>query len=126
MTGNEFYVFLICVLIGSAGGVLYDVIYLIRAPFSSRVLTIVGDLVFGVLFAGLFLFVSVTFALPGFRFYMLLGSFLGLLLYLKSIHETVAFFQRKVYTIYKNKRTRGKRKCESQRKKRRGSQSAQP
>ena len=64
MTGDQFYVFLVCVLSGIVGGVLYDVLYLVRYPFRSRAVCIVTDVFFGLLFAGLFLFVSVTFYLP--------------------------------------------------------------
>lgn len=97
MTGDQFYVFLVCVLSGIVGGVFYDILYLVRYPFKSHAVIIVTDIFFGLLFAGLFLFVSVTFYLPGIRFYMLLGCAIGLLLYLKSFHEIVAFFAKKVY-----------------------------
>ncbi len=104
MTGDQIYVFLVCVLSGIVGGVLYDVLYLVRYPFRSRAVCIVTDVFFGLLFAGLFLFVSVTFYLPGLRFYMLIGCGVGLLLYLKSFHEIVAFFAQKVYNHCEKKK----------------------
>lgn len=95
--GNQIYIFLVCVTCGIAGGVLYDALYCIRYPFQSKWVKIVTDTLFFILFAGIYLFVSVLFELPSLRFYMFLGCIAGLFLYLKSFHKIVAFFARKVY-----------------------------
>ncbi|MDE7158126.1 MAG: hypothetical protein K2N74_00975 [Clostridiales bacterium] len=95
--GNQIFIFLVCVTCGLAGGVLYDALYCIRYPFRARWVKIVFDVFFFVLFAGIYLFVSVLFELPNLRLYMFFVCLVGLFLYLKSFHKIVAFFTEKVY-----------------------------
>ncbi len=98
MTGaDQFYIVLVCASCGAAGGIAYDFFYLVRRFFPSRATDIVCDVAFFLVFAGIYLFVSLLFALPDFRIYMFLACLAGLILYLKSWHGIVAFFAEKVY-----------------------------
>ena len=99
---NQIYVFLVCVLCGVMGGVVYDVGYCVRYPFRKSWVRIVTDVLFCVFFAALYLFVSVMMGLPGFRLYSFIGCAAGLFLYLKSFHQIVAFFVKKVYNSFPN------------------------
>lgn len=95
--GDQLFCFLTCASCGIASGVFYDVLYCLRTAFSSRVATVVCDVLFCLLLAVLYLFASLAFGLPVLRLYPVFGIFVGLLLYLKSFHEIVAFFVKKVY-----------------------------
>ena len=107
---SQFYIFLICILIGAAGGLLYDAVALLRAPFSARPVRWISDGLFCILFAAVFLLVSVALELPSVRFYMFLGLLAGFALYLKSLHKIVAFFAKKIYNGMKQIR-RGRNRC---------------
>ncbi len=97
MTGDQVFTFLVCVACGLAGGVVYDVFWMVGKLLPARWVRVLCDLLFCFLFGGLFLFVSVMMDLGTVRFYSLLGCLLGLFLYLKSFHKIVAFFCEKVY-----------------------------
>ena len=116
--GNQFYIFLVCVSCGIAGGVVYDMFYLHRTFVRVRAAEI----------AGMYLFVSLLFGLPDLRFYMFLGCLIGLLLYLKSFHRIVAFFAEKVYNRVKDKKQKQKAEeklCRIRKRRRKESQSEQ-
>ena len=102
--GSQIFVFFACTACGIVSGVLYDVIFCALYPIRARWVHIVTDMFFFVLFAGLYLFVSVMFSLPSFRLYMLCACFIGFFLYLKSFHKIVAFFMEKIYNGYGRKR----------------------
>ncbi len=98
--GDQFFVFLVCVLCGVASGPVYDLIYCARYPVRAAWVRIATDVLFFMLFCGLFLFVSVVFSLPTVRFYMFGGCLAGFFLYLKSFHKIVAFFMEKLYNKF--------------------------
>ena len=109
--GDQLYQFLVCASCGIASGVIYDALYCLRTALRGRAVTVVCDILFFLLLACGYLFLSLLFGFPDLRPYLLLGLLLGLLLYLKSFHEIVAFFVKKVY----NKVTKEKqRKDEEQ------------
>lgn len=109
---SHLHAFLLCTLLGFFGGALYDLLSGLVYPFKSRVLTALSEGLFCLLFAGCYLWVSLEFALPAFRFYHFLGCTAGFCLYLKSLHKTVAFFAEKVYNaVVEIIQKRGKRKC---------------
>lgn len=94
---SQFYIFLVSVACGLAGGVLYDGFHLLCVFFRARWVRIVCDALFVVAFGGLYLLVAVSVGFPAPRFYIALGCVSGLLLYLISFHKIVAFFAKKVY-----------------------------
>ena len=108
-------------LAGICGGPLYDLFFVLSYPFRKGWVRYVTDALFFVLFAALYLFLSVLFELPSLRFYMFAACLLGLLLYWKSIHKIVAFFSEKLYTYGRRKVKAGR----LWRKKRKKTQSAQ-
>jgi len=107
---NEFYIFLVCVTCGIAGGVVYDLFYILRAFLRVRAAEIAADVCFCLFFIGLYIFVSLMFGLPDLRFYMFLGCLIGLLLYIKSFHGIVAFFLKKVYNRENHEKKAEKRR----------------
>lgn len=117
----QFQVFLICASLGFCGGALYDVFYLLAFPFKKyRPVQIIRDILFCIAFAGGYVFLSLCLRLPPIRFYLILGLVLGFILWLESLHKTLAFIENKVYNTFEaNLRKRGKtRKCRLSLKKR--------
>lgn len=107
---DQVFVFLVSVCCGAAGGLLYDGICALRAPFAHRAVTIVTDILFCVALAAFYLAVCTALALPGLRFYSFVACALGFCLYLKSLHKIVAFFAKKIYNDLRQKR-RGRIAC---------------
>ena len=97
MNADQLYLFLLCILLGAACGIVYDFFFLIRSFLRFRPVRIVCDILFCLCFGGAYLVFSVALGFPSLRFYFILGLFCGLFLYLKSFHKTVAFFADKVY-----------------------------
>lgn len=100
-TFNQIFVLIACLFAGILGGVLYEPFWLIRRTLVKRAIGILADLIFFIVFAVIFVAVSVIFDFPAVRPYMLLGAMCGLLLYLASLHRIVAFFIDKLYNVCK-------------------------
>ena len=107
----QYYIFLICLFCGVASGAVYDVLYVARsivcgvnrAAFTvkDKIFIAVCDVIYCLVFAAGFIFVSVMFGFGSFRLYMFIGCILGALVYLKSFHIIVAFFAKRVYNKIK-------------------------
>ena len=108
---EQIYCFLVSLLLGILGGLLYDALVLFRLPFKSKWARYLVDFAFCAVFAGGYLLFSVYMGLPGLRAYMFLSCMLGFLLYRKSFHKTVAFFAEKIYNAYKGRTKRDRRLC---------------
>ena len=103
----QVFIFIICLSCGILSGVAYDVLYIARCSLcgvesaaytvKDRIMLIVCDLLYCIVFAAGFIFVSVMFDFENLRLYMLIGCLLGAIIYLKSFHIIVAFFVHKVY-----------------------------
>ena len=117
----QIFIFLTCALCGVCSGVVYDVLYVARAfvcgldkakfTIKDKIFTCLCDLIYFAVFAAMFVFTSVTFEFYSIRLYMLAGSALGAIIYLKSVHLCIAFLVKKVYNnIAKVKIGRGKRR----------------
>lgn len=115
----QIFIFLTCALCGVCSGVVYDVLYVARAfvcgvdkskfTLKDKIFTCICDLIYFAVFAAMFIFTSVTFEFYAIRLYMLAGSAIGALIYLKSIHLIIAFLIKKVYNnVAKVKISRGK------------------
>lgn len=96
---NQVYTFFVCVASGAISGVVYDLFYVIKRFISGKITEISLDILFFILFAGIYIFTSVLFGLPEFRFFMFIGCLLGLLLYLKSFHIMLDFFINMLYNV---------------------------
>ena len=116
----QFFIFMTCMLCGILSGVVYDVLFIARTilcgtdksayTVKDKIFIIAADVLYCLVFAAGFIFTSVMFDFDGFRLYMLIGCFLGALIYLKSFHLIVAFFCKKVYnTITERKEKNGGR-----------------
>lgn len=105
----QIYIFIICLFCGVISGVVYDILYVARCSLcgidksvysvKDKIFLVISDLLYCLIFAAGFIFVSVMFDFENLRLYMLLGCVLGAIIYLKSFHIIVAFFVRKVYNI---------------------------
>ena len=103
----QIFIFLTCLLCGIISGLVYDVLYIARCVLcgvdkqsytvKDKIFIIAADIIYCLVLATGFIFVSVMFGFSSLRLYMLIGCVLGALLYLKSFHQIVAFFAKKVY-----------------------------
>lgn len=101
----QFFIFLTCLFCGVISGTVYDVLYIARCVVcgvekseytaKDKIFIIISDILYCLIFAAGFIFVSVMFDFTALRLYMLLGCVLGALIYLKSFHTIVAFLIKK-------------------------------
>ena len=116
-TQNQFAVFGLCLCIGFFGGVLYEPFGVLRCVFGCRQgknKPIAGaiDIVFWMVFAVWTAIVGYALHFPNFRVYMWIGYALGGILYLKTLHRILAFFENVCY----NKITQRIKKAKKQEK----------
>ena len=112
----QIYIFIICLFCGVISGVVYDILYIARCSLcgidkyaytvKDKIFLIICDLLYCLVFAAGFIFVSVLFDFGNLRAYMLIGCALGAIIYLKSFHIIVAFFVKRVYNIFTAKKER--------------------
>lgn len=110
----QIYIFIICLFCGVISGVVYDVLYVARCSLcgidksaytvKDKIFLIICDLLYCLVFAAGFIFVSVVFDFENLRAYMLIGCAIGAIIYLKSFHIIVAICVRKVYNIITNRK----------------------
>lgn len=103
----QIFIFMICVLCGILSGVIYDILYVARCAVcgvfahaytvKDRIFTVACDLMYCLIFAAGFIFMSVMFDFYELRLFMFIGCAVGALLYMKSFHIIVAFSVKKVY-----------------------------
>ena len=111
----DIFYFLTCTCLGILSGVVYDILYVARCivcgvhrqgySAKDRIFIIVCDLIYCLVFAAAYVFVSVMFGFGNLRLFMVLGCLLGAILYLKSFHLIVAFFVNKLYNSIRLKKT---------------------
>lgn len=114
----QMFIFMTCMLVGISSGIVYDFLYAARifvcgTEFSrykikDKIMTVVCDLIYFIVFAGMFVFTSVLFEFYSLRLYMLAGCALGAIIYLKSLHIIIAFMLKKVYNIFAKRLRRRK------------------
>ncbi len=121
----EVFVFLTCALCGVTSGLVYDVLYVARVfvcgvnkqkyTVKDKLFTVICDILYFIVFAAMFVFVSVSLEFYKIRLYMLVGCALGAIIYLKSLHIFIAFCVKKVYnktvqikSLRKKRHERGK------------------
>lgn len=105
-TGNQIYIFSVCFLAGYIGGVWYEIFSFFRLIFAcekgkNKILGIVLDVAFFVVFALWSVLVAKRMQLPDFRAYMWIAYLGGWLLYLKSLHLMLDFFKKVCYNCLK-------------------------
>ena len=110
----QIFIFLTCACCGILSGVVYDVLYIARCAVcgihkqaytvKDRIFTAACDILYCLVFAAAFVFISVMFDFCGLRVYMFIDCVVGALLYLKSFHIFVAFSVKKVYNKITSKK----------------------
>ena len=103
-TAGQFQRFLICIAVGLAGGVLYELTSLLVIPCKAKVrvwLRLTADIAFFALFALLCVWTAAELRFPSFREYYYFGYAIGLILYSKTFHKAVAFFKKLCYNSLK-------------------------
>jgi hypothetical protein len=95
-------IFLLCIALGMVGGVLYDVIVFPARRLgaykrSNSIIGIFIDVMFFVALAILASLATYFFALPDFRGYFWVGYCVGGIIYLKTLHKIIAFFENMCY-----------------------------
>lgn len=103
----QIFIFITCACCGALSGVVYDLLYIARCAVcgvnrqvytaKDRIFTVACDILYFAVFTAAFIFTSVMFDFYELRFFMLAGSLIGAILYLKSFHVIVAFSVKKVY-----------------------------
>lgn len=101
-TIGQFPVFVLCLAIGFLGGVLYELFSFVRLSFGcrhgkNRLLGGVVDLLFWISFSISCVFFAYAFEFPSIRAYMWIGYGIGGILYLKTLHKIIAFFENMCY-----------------------------
>lgn len=89
--------FCLVLLFGVAGGVLYELFRLPKRARERAWVRIALDILFCLAFAAGYVFFVLSTGLPAFRVYHAAALILGLFLYEKTFHKTVAFFAQRVY-----------------------------
>lgn len=99
-------------LCGVASGTVYDLLYVARVfvcginkskyTVKDKIFTCICDILYFIVLAAAFVFVSVCFGFYSLRLYMIAGCALGVIIYLKSLHIIIAFLIKKVYNNIRN------------------------
>ena len=116
VSSGQFFVFLTCVSLGVFFGVIYTILYCIKGLVKSKVIMSLFDIIYFVLIAFLYTVITCNLKFPSFRFYMIIGVFLGLIGYIESFNFILAKFIKKIYNSIvklckatkKSKKTRAK------------------
>ena len=103
-TKNQLTCFLLSVVIGFSGGVLYELFAFIRLTLGCergkrKGIGVALDILFGGTFAIWACYASFLFRFPSFRVYMSVGWLFGGILYVKTLRRMVAFLERMCYNI---------------------------
>lgn len=114
-TSNQFAVFGICVGVGFVGGIIYEAFaffrFLLGCPRGkNKIFGVILDIAFFVAFAIVCITVAYVLKFPDFRAYTWLGYALGGILYLKTLHQIVAFFANVCYNNIKQLIEKAKRR----------------
>ena len=98
---NQLIIFIICVVVGFLGGVLYEPFSFTRKVFrcgtKRKKLGIAIDVCFFVTFAFASVLLSHLLCFNDFRVFWWIGYAVGGIIYLKSLHKIIAFFENVCY-----------------------------
>lgn len=101
-SARQFPVFLLCILIGFGGGILYEVFAFFRLLFrcekrKNKVLSILLDVTFFIVFAFVCVYTAFMLDFPELRVYMWIGYALGGVIYSKTLRRILAFLEKVCY-----------------------------
>ena len=99
---GQLQIFLKCIAVGYLCGVLYEPFALLRRfagciKGSKLFFEIALDVLFFATFAAVYIGAGTALSFPYFRPFMAIGAFVGLILYLKSLHRILDFFENLCY-----------------------------
>lgn len=103
-TSGQFVYFLLSVAVGLVGGLLYEVVFIIRFLFSCdkgkrKWISIGLDIGFCLCFSLWCIYTSFCLHFPDIRGYICLGWGLGFIIYFKILHRILAFFEKVCYNV---------------------------
>ena len=96
---NQIYVFIACIAFGGVFGVFLSASSVIKYFIKNRVVKIIPDVITFALIGATFSGYAYLLKLPNLRAYMLIGVFIGMLLYFKSFHILLAKCAQKLYNV---------------------------
>ncbi|MBQ3596832.1 MAG: spore cortex biosynthesis protein YabQ [Clostridia bacterium] len=105
VSSGQFYVLLSCIAFGVCCGVVRSIFTFFGAILNNKPIKIILDILFFVIIGFLFVLYSFRFSFPNVRAYMILGVFVGILLYMESFHIILAKFLERLY----NKKVKSKK-----------------
>jgi hypothetical protein len=108
VTANQIFIFLVCIYAGLLSGIVYDFLYVLKLAVGGKWMNIILDIVFFIIFALIYIFVSFLFEFPIFRLYMFFATQLGLFMYIKSFHILIANGAKKIYNKLKQLKGKGR------------------
>lgn len=117
-TVNQIYILIVCLFSGILGGVLYEPFYLFRRLINKRAAGIIADILFFLLFAGIFVLLSVIYDFPQ-RGRICLWVRSADSCCTVSLHRILAFLTEKLYNSAKKLILRIKRNFSGKRNERR-------
>ena len=99
---NQLTYFVLCIAVGFVSGVVYEIFSFLRLCFGctrgkNKIFGVALDIIFCIAFAILTVFSRFCFHFPDFRAYFWLGYGFGGILYLKTLHKIIAFFEKLCY-----------------------------
>ena len=102
-TNHQYVYFLLSVGIGIVGGMIYEIFAFFRFVLCSnrkrRTIGAVVDVLFFCAFALFAIWAAHALRFPSFREYMWIGYLLGGIIYLKTLHRIVAFWEKVCYNV---------------------------
>ena len=99
VSDNQFYFFILSVSIGFALSPLFSVSDLLKSKVRRRWIGAIFDVVAFTLFGALFCRFFFVYGFPDLRPYMIVGAIVGIVLYKKTFHFTLAKIAEKAYTV---------------------------
>ena len=107
---GQFFVFIACVAFGGVCGILFSAAGALKFFVKNKIVKNLFDFITFLLVCFLYFIFAYKMRFPNFRFYMVLGVFLGIFMYIKSFHIILAKFVKKMYNVIIIKREKTK-KC---------------
>ena len=115
---SQFFVFVACIAFGGISGCLLSISAIIKFFIKSKIIKIIPDIIAFSIIATAFFYYAYLLKMPNLRIYLIVGVFLGMVLYFKSLHILLAKNAKKLYNIIKEKLIRLKNDRATKRKQR--------
>lgn len=123
MSGQEqLKLFFVCMGIGAVGGVLYEPFGFLRLLFQCnkkhKKIGVCLDIAFFLTFTAFSVLTAFLLKFPNFRVFWWMGYALGGIIYLKTLHKIIAFFEKVCYNVAVRFLQKAKKTDKTQRKRR--------